>query len=115
VEDVVSGGDFASAMLRGFHTLYPQKYEYVGEPPLRTLIERGRELASRYAVSTETGVVLFVALMFALGHGFATDPLFPWVSGTLHNPAIVDPDKRVERLYSKMMTYLDHVLTYLGQ
>jgi hypothetical protein len=57
---------------------------------------------------------LFINLMFALGHGFATDPQYPWISNTLYNSAVSDPDKRAERLYAKTMVYLDHVLANLG-
>jgi hypothetical protein len=51
--------------------------------------------------------------VFAQSHGFATDPQLPWVSATLNNPVVSDPNKRIERLYSKTMTYLRHVLTSL--
>ena len=49
-------------------------------------------------------------MAFAVGHGFASDPLLPWVERTLQNEALGDANKRVERLYAKSMTYLDEVL-----
>jgi len=52
--------------------------------------------------------------MFAMGHGFATDPLFPWIRTTLNDPLIHDPAQRVRRLVSKIKTYLDAVLKHLG-
>jgi hypothetical protein len=92
---------------------YPQKCRYSGEPALRKLIPLGLELANRHSISKNAGKVLLIGLMFAQGHGFATDPQLPWVSATLNNPAIPDANKRIERLYSKVMTYLDRVLMEL--
>jgi hypothetical protein len=116
LEDLPTSGEALDhAVLTRLNAIHPQKYAYVGEPGLRTLIQRGIESANSYAVDTGPGAALFIGLMFALGHGFATDPQFPWIANTLSNTAIVDTTKRVERLYSKMMTYLDHVLAYLAQ
>jgi hypothetical protein len=108
----VSGGDATREILRRLQGNYPEKYQYVGEEALRPLIPLGIELARRNSVSTNAGVVLLVGLAFTLGHGFATDIQFPWVASTLRNEAIGDPNKRVERLYSKAMTYLGRVLAY---
>lgn len=109
----MSDGNFENRMIMRMNMIYPQKCEYLGESTLQALISRGIELARKHPVSTDAGVILFIGLMFALGHGFATDPQFPWIEGTLNNTAISDPNKRVERLYSKMMTYLNRALAYL--
>jgi hypothetical protein len=106
-------GDFEREMIARLKANYPQKCEYVGESALRELIPLGISLARKHSVSTETGKVFLIGLMFAKGHGFATDPQLPWIRGTLTNPAITDPNKRIERLYSKVMTYLRHVLASL--
>jgi len=71
-------------------------------------------LARKYSVSTAAGKVFLIGLMFAQGHGFATDPQLPWIQATLNNPAITDPNRRIERVYSKVMTYLRYVLAELG-
>ena len=114
-EDVTFSGEaFESGMLSQMKRMYPQKCKYVGDAPLRMLIQRGIELATTSSVTTTRGVALFVVLMFALGHGFSDDPLFPWASRTLKDPKIVDPDKRAQRLEDKAITYLDRVLAYLG-
>ncbi len=106
--------DFESASLRRLQSADAQKCAYAGEPAVRGLIREGTEQAARYSVSSSEGASLFVILMFAMGHGFAADPLFPWVSGTLNNQVLGDPNKRAERLYAKTMTYLDHVLAHVG-
>jgi hypothetical protein len=48
-------------------------------------------------------------MAFTLGHGFTSDPLYPWVHNTLLNAAIPDPDRRAERLCSKAKVYLNAV------
>jgi len=109
----VSSPTFDSQMIERMKENHPEKVAYLGEPVLRRLIPRAIKEAKKHAVSNDAGVCLFVGLMFAVGHGFVGDPKYPWVANTLTNPAITDPDKRVERLYSKTMTYLDHVLQHL--
>jgi len=106
---------FDNEMLQEMQRLYPEKYTYVGELALGDLILEGIGLSKTYSVGTMRGIILFIMLMFAIGHGFVKDPLFPWISGTLENQKIDDPDKRVERLESKSITYLDNVLTYFAQ
>jgi hypothetical protein len=111
----VPAENFENEMVARLKANYPQKCEYVGESALRELIPLGRALARKYAISKDEGVVLLIGLLFAQGHGFATDPQLPWIQATLNNPAITDPNKRIERLYSKVMTYLRHVLASLDQ
>ena len=110
----VASPRFADEALRRLRANHPEKANYLGDAVLRGLIPRATEEARQYAVDTDNGVCLFVGLMFAVGHGFARDPKYPWVMNTLTNPSIKDRETRVERLYSKTMTYLDHVLQHLG-
>ncbi len=105
----VQGGREADILSR-FKMNFPQKCEYVGDPALRSLIQRGTELALDFSVSTEGGASIFVWLTFMLGQGFAKDPLYPWCEMTLDNEKISDPGKRVERLYSKFITYITKAL-----
>jgi len=109
----VSSANFEDEIIRRMKENHPEKVSCLGEAVLRNLIPRAIEESKKYSVSTDAGVCLFIGLMFAVGHGFANDPKYPWVANTLTNRAITDPDKRVERLYSKTMTYLDHVLRHL--
>lgn len=106
---------FESEMLSEMKRIYPQKCFYTGEPPLRELIHEAVASAEAYSIQTMRGVALFVVLMFALGHGFAQDPLFPWISRTLQDPRVIGPDQRAERIEAKAVAYLDQVLTYHGQ
>ena len=99
--------DGCVARLREAHT---HKYAYVGEDAVRGMIGEAVEKAQAFSISAPEGRLLFVVMAFALGHGFVADPLYPWVSGTLNNPAIKDPNRRAERLCAKAKTYLERVL-----
>jgi hypothetical protein len=109
----VSSANFADEIIHRMNENHPEKVSYLGEAVLRNLIPRAMEETKKYFVSTDAGVCLFIGLMFAIGHGFAHDPKYPWIANTLTNPTIVNQGTRVERLYSKTMTYLDHVLQHL--
>lgn len=102
--------DIAMARLKGIH---PQKCSYLGEQGLRTVIAIGRQRAHEHGARRGNEIGLFVGLAFALGHGFAADPLYPWIKSTLSNEAIPDQQRRIERLASKSHTYLEHVLRRL--
>jgi hypothetical protein len=104
--------DFA---LRALKEVYPQKCEESGDEALRGLIRRGIELAWHHGGPTELGVALFIALPFALGHGFAADPFFPWIAETLEDPRITDPAKRIVRLHTRAKTYLTAALDYFDR
>jgi len=103
-------GDFESACVARLRASYPQRFDYAGEPAVREMIRGAVEKAGFYSISEEQGLLLFATLMFAIGQGFAEDPLFPWISSTLNDGAVSDPSERLERLYSKTMIYLDDVI-----
>ncbi len=111
----LSRPDFQQAAIARMNKNHPEKAAYIGEAALAGLIPRALEEARRYNVATDAGVCLFLGLMYAVGHGVAHDPKYPWIAQTLTNPAIPDATKRVDRLYSKTMTYLDHVLEHLAR
>jgi hypothetical protein len=103
------------SILSHLRSVHPQKCEYVGEVGLRLLIQRGIGKASEYGVTAHSGVLLFVGLMFAFGHGCFTDPQFPWVAATLDSRDGDDRRRQVERLYAKTMTYLGFALSDIEQ
>jgi hypothetical protein len=109
----LSHENFAAEVLRRLKETHPEKVTFLGDEVLRGLIPRAVSEATTYNVATDAGVSLFIALMFAVGHGFTRDPKYPWITNTLTNRAISEPAKRVQRLYSKTMTYLDQVLASL--
>jgi hypothetical protein len=108
----VGAPEFDEKVLQQMQEMHPEKVQYLGKDVLRALIPRSLEEARKFAVDTDLGVCLFIALMFAIGHCFFEDPKYPWTLQTLTNPAISDRDKRAERLYSKTMTYLGYALQH---
>lgn len=116
LEDYQSpGGNFDSAVKAGLKNIYPQKYSYLGEDSINGLIRNGKESAEASSISSPYGTALMIVLIFELGHGVTNDPLYPWVSQTLEDESIADPDERAKRLQTKMKTYLDRTLKNLGQ
>ncbi|MEO7595172.1 MAG: hypothetical protein ABI134_28400 [Byssovorax sp.] len=93
--------------------IYPKRCAYLGEPRLLQLIRRAPVEADRNAMATDQGVVLVTGIMFAMGPGFATDPLYPWIQITLRDPAIVTPERRAERLKKRIQIYLERAVKYL--
>jgi len=108
-----SSAGFTDEALRRMEANHPEKVAYLGDTILRNLIPRAFEETPKYAIHTDAGICLFVDLMFAVGHGFANDPKYPWAADTLTNPAITDANRRVELLYSETMSYLDHMLQHV--
>lgn len=103
---------FMTELISRMRDNYPEKVEFLGERAMKGLIKRAVEEATRQSVATDAGVCMLLGLMYSVGHGVTNDPKYPWVAGTLTGPSLT-ADRRVERLHSKTMTYLDHVLEHL--
>lgn len=111
----VVNGNFGGEITLLLKRLYPQKCAFIGDQAIRKLIQVGHELAKSYAISDAAGVPLLVGLMFAFGHGCANDPQFCWITDTMNDNSVVDPNNRIERLFSKMRAYLSQALTNMGK
>lgn len=92
--------------------VYPEKCDYAGESAVRQSIQLGKAAAERHSTNGQ-GVVLFCGLIFALGHGFETDPHLPWIGKTLNEPGLTG-SRLVQRLSSRVKTYLDQVIANVG-
>jgi hypothetical protein len=112
---VVGDRDFKEKTVDRLRAIYPEKCDYVGDAAIRALIPRGIRLARGYSVSSDFGTALFIGLMFALGHGFATDPKFPWIEAALTDPDLGDPDQRVHHVSTTVKTLFEHFLLLLHQ
>lgn len=106
-------GDLEPFMITRLKANFPEKCQYIGDKALKNLIRHGREQAEEYAVSGNTGTIIFTSFMFMSGQGFAKDPLFPWAGETLNDEMISEPEKKMERLHSKGITYISQVLKKL--
>jgi hypothetical protein len=105
-----SSDDFIPGMLREMSAVFPQKVAFVGHEAIEQLIDEAIEAARSAELLTVRGAALTAVLMFAFGHGCGNDPLYPWISRTLTDPAITDAVARAKRLEKKALTWLDHVL-----
>lgn len=99
-------------ILQQLRAIHPQKIDYVGEENTEALIHEAIDKAEEYHFTTDRSIALLMLLMFSLGHGCWDDPLYPWISRTLTNEKISDPNGRAKRLEKKASTWLDHVLAY---
>ena len=106
----LQGGSFKAAMVQALEQAFPQKLAYIGRPALEALIAEGMQAAIDHHFTTSRQAALMVMLMFSFGHGCADDPLYPWINSTLHDPHIVEPAQRAERLERKALTWLEHAL-----
>ncbi|MGA7904711.1 MAG: hypothetical protein WCA06_18940 [Terrimicrobiaceae bacterium] len=106
---VIASREFLRDALQEVSRVFPQKAAYVGEAALKTLVNEASTTARNYGLPVR-GEGLFVALMFAFGHGCSEDPLYPWIARTLNDRRIVEPSARADRLRKKAVTWLDHVL-----
>lgn len=89
---------------------FPQKITFIGKESLSILIDDACAKAQSYSFNTIRGQSTIVVLMFAFGRGCINDPLYPWIVSTLKNPMIKDSITRQNKLESKSLTWLDHVL-----
>jgi hypothetical protein len=105
--------DLAPALKSALRYVYPEKADYLREQGLSTIISLGFETAATHRVQSARGMALFVFLVFALGHGIADDPLYPWVRSALHNILVRDPHDRAARLEARATVYLDRVIEYV--
>jgi hypothetical protein len=102
-------GSFDGEVAAALQAIYPHKAENLGKDGIAKLIERGKAVATEHSVKSVRGAALFIALMFTIGHGFASDPFYPWISKTLAEDALA-PDEKAERIYAKMKLYLEETL-----
>ena len=109
------GTSFDAAMHSMLKAGYPERCEYLGDDGIRALVEQGKDEARKRSINSAKGAALLTVLLFQLGHAALRDPLFPWVSQTLGDETVADPNERVKNLKQKAIKYSDHALKNLGQ
>jgi len=103
------GKDIEQMIFKRVRRVYPEKCEYAGDAAVRKSIGFGIAAAARHSAAGNRGASLFCGLIFALGHGFETDPHLPWIRKTLQDPGLTE-DRLVQRLASRVKTYLDYTI-----
>lgn len=101
--------NFEDRTIEHLREYFPKHCEVFGEANLRQIIQLGLKRSQSYGVVAERGVRVYIDLMLLLGSGFAEDPQLPWASEILKDETIADESVRIDRLYEKAMSYLDHV------
>src|SRR5581483_6896566 len=100
-----AAADASAVILNRFKAVYPQKCEYVGDPALSKLIQFARTTVAQFGPPIPANHALFSALMFAFGHKFYEDELYPWAMETLKS--IPEPQPRLDALRAKAGAYLE--------
>ncbi|MEM9455116.1 MAG: hypothetical protein AAGF11_13125 [Myxococcota bacterium] len=101
------------SMLAHMHGMFPAKAEYAGDSVLEQLVDAAMEHAATHELDAMAGGRIIAALMFALGWGITTDPLYPWVALMLEHREQTPRYDRIHHLAAKTRIYLDATLSYL--
>ncbi len=109
-EGLPAAPSFGHRVLLLLQTLAPEKYKALGEGALRALVRSGYEAVKHHGVTTESGMMNYLALVFVLGSGFDRDPLYPWAVAVLTDPALTDPAQRGTALRETALKYLEKCL-----
>jgi hypothetical protein len=103
---------FQDDLLEWMIEVHPRKVTETGPDLLRELIERGRERAlQQRGFRDARSQALWVALMFAFGHAFDSDPFLPWIQRSFSSRrAAGDPGFAAQRLERRALIWLQAVL-----
>jgi hypothetical protein len=112
--DLQAAGESPGSALDAMKSIHSRKFEYVGEPALRNVAETAVQAARSFGITSQPGIGLLSILMFAAGHECFRDPLFPWISGSLHDDCVQEPEARVDVLYHATVDYSKRMLERLG-
>lgn len=101
------------AALTELRIAFPERCAAIGEARLMALAQEAARIARDENLDSAEGDVLCLGLCFTLGHGFAHDPLYPWVSHALEKGGTVGT--RIEHLYARSRLYLQRALEAPGK
>jgi hypothetical protein len=102
------GSAFDSYAIPWLQELHAHKCDYAGAPALQQLMQLARQASAQSRLPAVEGPPLLLGLLFAFGAGVLTDPLFPWVAGSLE--AEGEPHARLKRLAAHTQTYMREAL-----
>ncbi|APR79316.1 Hypothetical protein A7982_04663 [Minicystis rosea] len=95
---------FVGALVAHFREHLPRHFEALGEDGTRSAIRYGIGRARSYGIESESGVRVFIQMMFVFGPGFDTHPKLPWASRCL----TAEGDERT-RLHALIAEAEDHL------
>ena len=110
-QDYVSAAlPLEDCLVAGLKSIYPEKCAYLGEEPLRVLLKKSLELATKYDLSSSEDTALMAALTFFLGHECTRDPLHGWIGRRLEKERFATAAARGADLRAKALLYLRQTL-----
>jgi hypothetical protein len=101
-------------LLARLGTIYPEKAQYVGRAALEALLAHAARVARACSLGTPSGVALFMAMMFAFGHGCDGDPQFPWIAQVLVETESHSPEQRVFRVRGSFLSFVRYGSPHKG-
>ena len=103
LRDPTRGMPDLSETLRSIH---PEKSRQLSPAQLQSVVQQGHACVLKYGLEAE-GALLCAGLTFLLGHGFATDPQFPWAAEVLNDAGIPDSAQRLKALKQTSVIHLN--------
>ncbi len=97
-------------VLRAAAWIYPEKLAFLGDNILAAMTSQAERQAGQFGLPEPRGAVLLAGMHLALGAGACSDPLYPWIAGTLEDPSIVDGSVREMSLRRKLRAYAQHMM-----
>ncbi|APR88658.1 hypothetical protein A7982_14007 [Minicystis rosea] len=104
---------FVDATVAHFREHLPEIFGAIGEPMIRETIRYGIGRARSHRIESESGVRVFIQMMFVFGPGFDSDPRVPWASRCLL--AAGDEVARVRLLIASAREHLNGLAAPLGE
>lgn len=80
--------------------LLPSRCLAAGPQALRQRLSQAASQAAGLGIRGRKGCLLVSLLSVGLGHAWADDPLLPWASAALRDPALGSEAQRVDRLFA---------------
>jgi len=87
-----------------------EKSSYQGAEAMRQLITHAMSSAGTFGITSGRGLTVYTTLMFMLGSGFASDPMYPWAGPVLSDDLLPDESARVDQLHREAISYLNESL-----
>lgn len=101
------------AALTQLRIAFPERCALIGEARLIELAQEAARIAREENLDSAEGDVLCLGLCFTLGHGFAHDPLYPWIGHALERGGAAET--RIGQLYARSRLYLQRALEAPGK
>lgn len=103
-------GGFEACCRALLSEVHPEKYAEIEGGAMATLLVHAAHGAERDGMTSPAGRLLYATLMFLMGSGFASDPLYPWAAALLGDSSLADPDEKAQALHGRAVAHLEQAL-----